>query len=79
MNVFYESAAAHLLTDCSPEEAELSAEEAGPPVVTETPVSELVMGPDSNLTSDITAAFKTFRAQLEAHFTVGHCRSLIIG
>ncbi|XP_019210462.1 synaptonemal complex protein 2-like isoform X2 [Oreochromis niloticus] len=58
-----------LSTDRSPEEPELSAEEAGPPVDSETPEPRAVT--ESDLMYGITAAIKTFKAQLEEHFT-GH-------
>ena len=46
---------------------------AEPPVKREEPVNE----PESDLTSGITTAFKTFKAQLEQHFTVSTKKLLI--
>ncbi|XP_023255112.1 uncharacterized protein LOC111649597, partial [Seriola lalandi dorsalis] len=64
------------MTDCSPEGAGPSAEEEGlickgarSYVKGEEPVNELATEPESDLTSGITAAFKTFKTQLEEHFT----------
>uniref|UniRef100_A0A3P9CY19 Synaptonemal complex protein 2-like n=1 Tax=Maylandia zebra TaxID=106582 RepID=A0A3P9CY19_9CICH len=58
-----------LSTDRSPEEPGLLTEEAGPPVDSET--CELRAVTESDLMYGITASIKTFRAQLEEHFT-GH-------
>lgn len=58
-----------LSTDRSPEEPGLLTEEAGPPVDSET--RELRAVTESDLMYGITASIKTFRAQLEEHFT-GH-------
>ncbi|XP_012779968.1 synaptonemal complex protein 2-like isoform X2 [Maylandia zebra] len=60
---------AHLVIDRSPEEPGLLTEEAGPPVDSET--CELRAVTESDLMYGITASIKTFRAQLEEHFT-GH-------
>ncbi|XP_026036289.1 synaptonemal complex protein 2-like isoform X5 [Astatotilapia calliptera] len=60
---------AHLVIDRSPEELGLLTEEAGPPVDSET--CELRAVTESDLMYGITASIKTFRAQLEEHFT-GH-------
>nr|XP_012779969.1 synaptonemal complex protein 2-like isoform X3 [Maylandia zebra] len=58
---------AHLVIDRSPEEPGLLTEEAGPPVDSET--CELRAVTESDLMYGITASIKTFRAQLEEHFT----------
>ncbi|XP_039859752.1 synaptonemal complex protein 2-like isoform X2 [Simochromis diagramma] len=58
-----------LSTDRSPEEPGLLTEEAGPPVDSET--RELRAVTESDLMYGIKASIKTFRAQLEEHFT-GH-------
>lgn len=52
------------------EEEEAQTEEAGPPV--------LVPGvePKSDLTTGITTAFNTFKAQIEEHFTVSTAHHL---
>ncbi|XP_039983486.1 synaptonemal complex protein 2-like isoform X2 [Xiphias gladius] len=62
--------------ECSPEGAGPSVEEeglfdkdAGPCVKGEGPVNKSGEEPESDLTSCITAAFKTFKTQLEQHFT----------
>ncbi|XP_039859757.1 synaptonemal complex protein 2-like isoform X7 [Simochromis diagramma] len=60
---------AHLVIDRSPEEPGLLTEEAGPPVDSET--RELRAVTESDLMYGIKASIKTFRAQLEEHFT-GH-------
>lgn len=70
-------APAHLVIDRSPEEPGLLTEEAGPPVDSET--CELRAMTESDLMYGITASIKTFRAQLEEHFTVSNHILLIIG
>lgn len=70
-------APAHLVIDRSPEELGLLTEEAGPPVDSET--CELRAVTESDLMYGITASIKTFRAQLEEHFTVSNHILLIIG
>lgn len=77
VKVIDDLAPAHLVIDRSPEEPELSAEEAGPPVDSETPEPRAVT--ESDLMYGITAAIKTFKAQLEEHFTVSNHILLIIG
>ncbi|GAA6234204.1 synaptonemal complex protein 2-like [Lates japonicus] len=57
------------VTECSPEGAGPSAEEEGLSIKKEGPVKKPGAGPESHLTSDITTAFKTFKTQLEQHFT----------
>lgn len=64
--------AAHLVSECSPEGAGPSAEEEGLSIEKEGPVKKPGAGPESHLTLDITAAFKTFKTQLEQHFTVSN-------
>lgn len=57
-------AAAHLVSEGSPEEVE-------PPEEEEAGLcDEPVMEPKSDLTCGITAAFNTFKTELEQHFTV---------
>lgn len=68
-------APAHLVIDRSPKEPWLLTEEAGPPVDSETPE----LRAESDLMYGITASIKTFRAQLEEHFTVSNHILLIIG
>lgn len=67
---------AHLMSQGSPARVEPAAEEAAQTEEVELPVSVPGVEPKSDLTTGITSAFSTFKAQLEEHFTVSTAEHL---